>query len=172
VQTYSLALLAAGHPDQAIAEAQRGVDLDRRSGGAYRFLGTVSSLAGRSSAALEAFEQGVQLGDVNSRAGVVGAYARLGRMADANRELPAVRALEQHPRLWEFSLAMMYADLGKFDEAFKALDLLLDNPELSALSVIGMLPAIPSPSPAIARFVRDARFADFQRRLHHPGPAS
>jgi serine/threonine protein kinase/tetratricopeptide (TPR) repeat protein len=172
VQTYSLALLAAGHPDQAIAEAQRGVDLDRRSGGAYRFLGTVSSLAGRSSAALQAFEQGVQLGDVNSRAGVVGAYARLGRMADASKELPPIRALVQHPRQWDFSLAMMYADLGTFDEAFEALDRLLDNPELSALAVIGMLPAIPPPSPAIARFVRDARFADFHRRLHQPAPAS
>jgi hypothetical protein len=66
----------------------------------------------------------------------------------------------------------MYADLGRLDEAFKALDLLLENPELSALSVIGMLPAIPSPSPAIARFVRDRRFTDFQRRLHQPRPAN
>ena len=172
VQTYALALLAAGHADQAIAEAQRGVDLDRRSGGAYRFLGTVSSLAGRTNAALDAFEHGVQLGDANSRAGVIGAYARLGRIADANRALPAVRALAPQPRLWDFSLAMMYADLGTFDEGFEALNRFRDNPELSALAVLGMLSAIPSPSPAIARFVRDPRFDDFQRRLHQPTPAS
>ena len=54
-------------------------------------------------------------------AGVVGAYARLGRIENANRQLSSVRAVEQHPRLWESSPDMMYAALGMSDDAFESL---------------------------------------------------
>jgi Flp pilus assembly protein TadD len=107
-----MALLRAGHTDEAVAELNRAIQLNQKEGIAHFNLGYIYLHQGRSEEAIQAFQKAGVLTprlapEVHNNLAIV--YLQQGRKKEGFRELQ--RALEARPHY-----ARAYANMGEFYE--------------------------------------------------------
>ena len=110
--------------EDAIRECRRALQLDDTYAEAYVVLGIAAGRVEGAASAMEHLEVAARLSRHNPLVmGVVGqAYAELGRVDDARRELATLRELGQSRYVAPVSVALIHASLGELDQAFAVMD--------------------------------------------------
>jgi serine/threonine-protein kinase len=129
-------------------------------GAAHRYLASVYRLTGRLDMAIAADRQAIQLGDPHGPVDLATSLAAAGRTVEAVQMLGPVIAHARQVRDGAFYIALVYATLGRNDEAFAWLEEAYSNrdPWLPFLAV----------HPEFDRLHGDPRFDDLVRRIGIP----
>jgi TolB-like protein len=188
-QKYAFYLVRTGHLPEALAEVQRGVDLDPVSWHSFHYegfidyfsrqydqtlslilrvraldinppdwsflLGDVYAEKGRYSDAISEFLKSGS--GVDSLGHLGNAYARAGQTASAQK---TIAQLERHVRdngIGRYEIALVYAGLGKKQEAFKWLEAAYEAHDVGLLYL--------RIDPCLDPIRSDARFGDLVRRV-------
>jgi tetratricopeptide (TPR) repeat protein len=152
------ALYFARRRPEAIAACRRALDGDPAFVPALITEGMVLEDGGQLTEALAAFEAVVRLtGDPQHRALVARASALAGRRAEGQRILDGLTALDGQRYVSPYSLALVYAALGRKDDAFRELNRAVD--ERSSWM------AYADVNPRLDSLRGDPRFEEVRRRI-------
>ena len=148
--------------DKAIEQLRSAIDLDRNYWFDYCFLGRAYEQKERLPEAIKTFQQGLALEDnVELWSGLGHAYAISGNRAEAQKVLDRLQEMSAHRYIAPYNFAVIYAGLGKKDEAFAWL-----NRAYEAHSYFLVVYLNTDPRLDILR--SDALFSDLRRRIGLP----
>jgi tetratricopeptide (TPR) repeat protein len=146
--------------DRALETLQVALNLDSTSAAAWTWMGIVHGGKGQFTEAVVALERAMRMGDdtVATQCYYVHALAKIGRHADAQRQLDAV--LTSSKFVPPSSLAVAYVGIGRQDRALEALERAYRarDPLLQYVGVEAHLDALQ----------RDLRFRDLMARIGLP----
>jgi serine/threonine-protein kinase len=145
--------------DEALAHLQKAMTADPGSFNFHVFLGLVLEQKGDHSGAIAALEKAVALSTNNDDlAELAHVYGTAGRRQDAEREIAKLLERRKNSFVPAGNIAFAYAGLGDHDDAFRWLDLAIqDHSEfLDYLKV----------EPGFDPIRSDPRFAQVLRRIH------
>ena len=148
--------------DKAIEQLRSAIDLDRDYWFDYCFLGRAYEQEGRLPEAIKTFQQGLALEDnIELWSGLGHSYAISGNRAEAQKVLDHLQEMSTHRYIAPYNVAVIYAGLGKKDEAFAWL-----NRAYDARSYL--LAVYLNTDPRLDALRSDARFTDLRRRIGLP----
>ncbi|HEX9129985.1 MAG TPA: protein kinase [Gemmatimonadaceae bacterium] len=110
-----------GHHDEAIAEARAALEIDPANPYAYLPIGEAMSAKGDVSAAADAYQHGMGLGN-RAIAGLASAYAAEGKQAESQKLLDSLQTISHKQYVGADVIASVYAALGDRDRAFAGLE--------------------------------------------------
>jgi DNA-binding winged helix-turn-helix (wHTH) protein/tetratricopeptide (TPR) repeat protein len=146
-----------GQYDQALDVINRKLETRPDAPGLREWLGLVYEQQGRTSEAIEEFEKAINLSQGIDGLGALGhAYAISGKVAEAENTLRRLDELSKHKYVTPFQKAVIYAGLGKKDEALKYLEKAYAERSLAPVSLRW--------DPRLNGLRGDPRFQDFMRR--------
>ena len=152
------ALLLAGEADEALAQLTRTRELDPSFPWTYWRLGSVYLALGRHDESIDAFNTVVEKTDGGVGLGYKGLVCAIsGRTDEANAVLARLQALARSRYVSPLEFALVYAGLGRVDEALASLRSAYDD-RVSDFARVKLLPW-----PDAVRL--DARFADLLRQI-------
>ncbi len=149
--------------DQAIRHMNATLELDRDFSTAHWGLGLVYEQQRRYQDAAAQFERAMAIAGrgTNALASLGHLYGVSGRRADAEAVLRELLERAQTRRLYSYQVALVYAGLGRRDDAFKWLERAYDE-RATLLSYLKM-------DPRFDALRDDARFEALLRRMHLAG---
>jgi tetratricopeptide (TPR) repeat protein len=152
----------ARHYDEAIAQGQKSIELDRSHAAAYVFLGQAYDLKGSYAEAIAAYQKAIDLSQRTSNImGLVGhAEAVAGRRSEALKILKELKEVSADKSVSAYDLAIVYTGLGDKDNAINQLN-------RAYAERAGWIIAI-KVEPMFDPLRSDPRFADLVRRLNYP----
>jgi serine/threonine-protein kinase len=154
---HALALYFAGEYEQAIESLQDTIEMDSDYFLGYAILGLVHEQTGDLESSIAAFERAIELdGPLEAVAQLAHAHVTAGNLAEAERLLERLERERREAALSSYNLAVLNVAFGRHDEAFRWLELALEEESewLLFLTVDPRLEAIRS----------DPRYADLRRR--------
>jgi tetratricopeptide (TPR) repeat protein len=104
--------------DQAVEQLRKALEMDRNHGGAHGVLGLAYGRQGRYREAITEMLKEKDLGGVDNRGSLGHLYAISGRRDEAERMLAQLQEEARHKAISPYSIARIYAGLGKKDQAF------------------------------------------------------
>src|SRR4030095_7176527 len=121
------------------------------------WLGLVYEQKGRTGEAIEEFQKAISRSDGIDGMGALGhAYGGSGKVAEAENPLRKLDEFTKHKYVTPFQKAVIYAGLGKKDEALKFLEKAYSERSLSPVSLRW--------DPRLNELRGDPRFQEFMRR--------
>jgi DNA-binding winged helix-turn-helix (wHTH) protein/TolB-like protein/Flp pilus assembly protein TadD len=138
-------LYFAGRYEESLEECRKTLDMDPNFAGAYMFLGRIHAQKGLYREALSELERArVLQHDSAEVRGLIGyTYAVSGRAGEAERVLKELRGLSKERYVSPYHVAMIYAGLGKRDDAFQWLEKAYDARE-GRLTIVRFAPEFSS----------------------------
>jgi tetratricopeptide (TPR) repeat protein len=157
-------LLVAGLQRKALDQVQKTLELDPNFAPAHQTLGWIYLNQGRRDEAITEFRKAVELSgnnDTELEVDLGFAYAKNGRLREANEILDKLKGLHEQGLVPAGSIGILYGALGQPDHAFEWLDRAYDerDPELTYLNV---------PGRRFAPLRNDSRFQELVRRIGLP----
>jgi len=150
-----------GQYDRALDAINRKLETRPDAPGLHEWLGLVYEQKGRTGEAIEEFQKAISLSEGIDGLGSLGhAYAVSGKLGDAESALRKLDELTKHKYVSPFQKAVVYAGLGKKDEALKFLEKAYSERSLSPVSLRW--------DPRLNELRGDARFQEFIRRTGLP----
>jgi len=150
-----------GQYDQALDAINRKLETRPDAPGLHEWLGLVYEQQGRMPEAIEEFQKAISISEGIDGVGSLGhAYAVSGKLGDAENTLRKFDELTRHKYVTPFQKALIYAGLGKNEEALKSLEKAYSERSLSPLSLRW--------DPRLNGLRGDPRFQDFLRRTGIP----
>ena len=150
-------LYLAGRYDEAIEHCKRLLDVDPNFFPARRYLGLAYEQKGMYPQAISQFEQGVRLSRSPLMISLLGhAYAVSGRKAEAQRVLAELDQQKQR-YVSPYTIATIYAGLGKKDEAFKWLEKAFEDRDIWLMNL--------KVDPVLKSLRSEQQFAQLLRRI-------
>jgi DNA-binding winged helix-turn-helix (wHTH) protein/TolB-like protein/Flp pilus assembly protein TadD len=150
-------LYLAGRYDEAIAHCKRLLEVDPNFFPARRYLGLVYEQKGMYKEAIDQFQQGAKLSGSPLMLSLLGhAYAASGNRSEALRILSELDQQKQR-YVSPYTVATIYAGLGKKDEAFKWLEKAFEERDIWLMNL-----AI---DPVLKPIRSDQRFANLLQRI-------
>jgi len=111
-----------GRPDEAIAALTHSIDLNPQADLAWQQLGHAYLLKGQRAEAIAALQKAAVLSGLRDSAQLAYAYAVTGDPTTARRIVREILATSDTRYIPPYHIAMAYAGLGEFDEAFRWLE--------------------------------------------------
>jgi len=146
-----------GQYDRALDAINRKLETRPDAPGLHEWLGLVYEQQGRTGEAIEEFQKAINLSQGIDGVGSLGhAYAVSGKLAEAENTLRKFDELTRHKYVTPFQKALIYAGLGKKEEALKFLE--------KAYSERSLLPVVLRWDPRLNGLRGDPPFQDFMRR--------
>jgi len=146
-----------GQFDRALDAINRKLETRPDAPGLHEWLGLIYEQKGRTSEAIEEFQKAISLSEGIDGLGSLGhAYAISGKLGDAESTLRKLDELTRHKYVTPFQKALIYAGLGKKEEALNFLEKAYSERSLSPLSLRW--------DPRLNGLRGDPRFQDFMRR--------
>ena len=150
-----------GQYGRALDAINRKLETRPDSPGLHEWLGLVYEQQGRMHEAIEEFQKAISMSEGIDGLGSLGhAYAVSGKVGDAENTLRKLDELTKHKYVSPFQKAVIYAGLGKKEEALKFLE--------KAYGERSLLPMSLRWDPRLNDLRGDARFQDFMRRTGLP----
>jgi DNA-binding winged helix-turn-helix (wHTH) protein/TolB-like protein/Tfp pilus assembly protein PilF len=150
-----------GQYDRALDAINRKLEIRPDAPGLHEWLGLVYEQKGRTSEAIDEFQKAISLsGGIDGLGSLGHAYAVSGKVGDAENTLRKLDELTRHKYVTPFQKALIYAGLGKKDEALKFLE--------KAYSERSLLPVSLRWDPRLNELRGDPRFQEFVRRTGLP----
>ena len=143
----------AGRFDEAIAQLRTTLSLAPRRGGAHFSVGMALLLKGQPEAALAEMQQ--ETSEVSRMIGLAVAYHALGRTADSDAALAALKA--RYEKDWSYNIACVHAFRGDADQAFEWLDKAVEYGDAGLSEIVTNI--------LFANFHSDPRWLPFLRKL-------
>ena len=152
-------LIRAGMYDEAMVECRKTVELDPNFAITYYWIGLVCGLLGNHDEAIPALETAhARVGSTFVTLELARAYAIAGRQADCERLLADMHRTFDRDYAEPLGFAMVYAALGRADEAFHWL-------ERAAQARTGFFAVWVNGDPRLAPLRNDPRMTDLLRRM-------
>ena len=146
-----------GQYDRALDAINRKLETRPDAPGLHEWLGLIYEQKGRTGEAIDEFQKAVSLSEGIDGLGSLGhAYAISGKLGDAESTLRKLDELTRHKYVTPFQKALIYAGLGKKEEALNFLEKAYSERSLSPLSLRW--------DPRLNGLRGDPRFQDFMRR--------
>jgi tetratricopeptide (TPR) repeat protein len=146
-----------GQYDRALDAINRKLETRPDAPGLHEWLGLVYEQQGRTGEAIEEFQKAINLSQGIDGVGSLGhAYAVSGKLAEAENTLRRFEELTRHKYVSPFQEALIYAGLGKKEEALKFLEKAYSERSLAPVSLRW--------DPRLNGLRGDPRFQDFMRR--------
>lgn len=146
-----------GQYDRALDAINRKLETRPDAPGLHEWLGLVYEQKGRTGEAIEEFEKAINLSQGIDGLGALGhAYAVSGKLGEAENTLRRFDELSKHRYVSPFQKALIYAGLGKKEEALKFLEKAYSERSLAPVSLRW--------DPRLNGLRGDPRFQDFMRR--------
>jgi DNA-binding winged helix-turn-helix (wHTH) protein/tetratricopeptide (TPR) repeat protein len=146
-----------GQYDRALDAINRKLETRPDAPGLHEWLGLVYEQQGRTGEAIEEFQKAINLSQGIDGEGSLGhAYAVSGKLGEAENTLRKLEELTRHKYVSPFQEAVIYAGLGKKEEALKFLEKAYSERSLSPVSLRW--------DPRLNGLRGDARFQEFMRR--------
>jgi DNA-binding winged helix-turn-helix (wHTH) protein/TolB-like protein len=150
-----------GQYDRALDLINRKLETRPDAAGLHEWLGLVYEQQGRTGEAIEEFQKAISLSQGIDGLGALGhVYAVSGKLGDAENTLRKLDELSKHMYVSPYQKAVIYAGLGKKDEALKFLEKAYGERSLSPVSLRF--------DPRLNELRGDPRFQDFIRRTGMP----
>lgn len=150
-----------GQYDRALDVINRKLETRPDAPGLHEWLGLVYEQQGRTGEAIAEFEKAINLSQGIDGLGALGhVYAISGKLADAENTLRRFDELSKHKYVSPFQKAVIYAGLGKKEEALKFLEKAYSERSLQPVSLRW--------DPRLNELRGDARFQEFIRRTGLP----
>jgi tetratricopeptide (TPR) repeat protein len=150
-----------GQYDRALDAINRKLETRPDGPGLHEYLGLVYEQQGRTGEAIEEFQKAINLSQGIDGMGSLGhAYAISGKLSEAENMLRRLDEFARHKYVTPFQKALIYAGLGKKDEALKSLEKAYSERSLSPVSLRW--------DPRLNELRGDPRFQDFLRRTGMP----
>jgi DNA-binding winged helix-turn-helix (wHTH) protein/TolB-like protein len=147
--------------DRAVDVINRKLEANPNFAPFHEWLGLMYEQQGRTTEAIEEFQKAINLSQGIDGTGALGhIYAASGKVRDAENTLRMLDDLTKKSYVSPYQKALIYAGLGKEDEAFKLLENAYRERSLLALSV--------KFDPRLNKLREDPRFQDFMRRTGIP----
>jgi serine/threonine-protein kinase len=158
--TKGYALLYMKRFPEAIRAINKALELDPTFGRARFDLAITYHIAGKSREAAQEFNDWLETCENTVHAQTLKAYALacLGRYEESYELLKKLEAQSATEYVSQFGLVVAYTELGKFDDAFAALERSVQAKEDALLSI--------RINPRLDRIRDDPRFKDIQRRIN------
>jgi len=146
-----------GQYDRALDAINRKLETRPDAPGLHEWLGLIYEQKGRTGEAIDEFQKAISLSEGIDGLGSLGhAYAISGKLGDAESTLRKLDELTRHKYVTPFQKALIYAGLGKKEEALNFLEKAYSERSLSPLSLRW--------DPRLNGLRGDPRFQDFMRR--------
>jgi tetratricopeptide (TPR) repeat protein len=146
-----------GQYDRALDAINRKLETRPDAPGLHEWLGLVYEQQGRTGEAIEEFQKAINFSQGIDAVGSLGhAYAVSGKLAEAENTLRKFDELTRHKYVTPFQKALIYAGLGKKEEALKFLEKAYGERSLQPVSLRW--------DPRLNGLRGDPRFQDFMRR--------
>jgi DNA-binding winged helix-turn-helix (wHTH) protein/TolB-like protein len=146
-----------GQYDRALDTINRKLETRPDAPGLHEWLGLVYEQQGRTGEAIEEFQKAISASEGIDGVGSLGhAYAVSGKMGEAENVLRKFDELTRHKYVTPFQKALIYAGLGKKEEALKFLEKAYSERSLQPVSLRW--------DPRLNGLRGDPRFQDFMRR--------
>jgi DNA-binding winged helix-turn-helix (wHTH) protein/tetratricopeptide (TPR) repeat protein len=146
-----------GQYDRALDAINRKLETRPDAPGLHEWLGLVYEQQGRTGEAIEEFQKAINLSQGIDGEGSLGhAYAVSGKLGEAENTLRKLEELTRHKYVSPFQEAVIYAGLGKKEEALKFLEKAYSERSLSPVSLRW--------DPRLNGLRGNARFQEFMRR--------
>jgi DNA-binding winged helix-turn-helix (wHTH) protein/tetratricopeptide (TPR) repeat protein len=150
-----------GQYDRALDALNRKLETRPDAPGLHEWLGLVYEQKGRTAEAIEEFQKAISAsGGIDGMGALGHAYAVSGRVTEAENTLRRLDEFTRHKYVTPFQKAVIYAGLGKNDEALKFLEKAYSERSLSPVSLRW--------DPRLNELRGDPRFQDFMRRTGIP----
>jgi tetratricopeptide (TPR) repeat protein len=150
-----------GQYDRALDLINRKLETRPDIGGLHEWLGLVYEQQGRTGEAIEEFQKAVSLSEGIDGLGSLGhAYAVSGKLGEAENTLRKLDELTKHKYVSPFQRALIYAGLGRNDQAISELE--------KAYNERSLVPVVLRWDPRLNGLRSEPRFRDFVRRVGLP----
>jgi tetratricopeptide (TPR) repeat protein len=147
--------------DKAIQQLQKTIELDRSYYFAHWILGMAHEMRGSSEEAIAAYQKARQLNDDPQVLGTLGhVFAASGKRDEALTTLDEMKQISKQRYVAAYSFALVYAGLGKQDEAFQWLEQSYRDHDSSITRL--------KVDPLFDSLRSDPRFAELTRRVGLP----
>jgi DNA-binding winged helix-turn-helix (wHTH) protein/TolB-like protein/Tfp pilus assembly protein PilF len=148
----------AGQNDKAIEQCRKILELDPSSFPARRYLGLAYEAKGMYAEAIAEFLTGVKLSGSPLMLALLGhAYAASGKTAEAKQVLNDLQELQGQRYVSPYTVAAIHVGLGDQDEAFKWLELAVEERDIWLMNL--------KVDPVFAKFRSNRRFTDLLARI-------
>lgn len=150
-----------GQYDRALDLINRKLETSSNSSVLHNWLGLVYEQKGRMGEAIEECQKAISLSEGIDGLGALGhVYAVSGKLSDAENTLRKLDELSKHKYVSPFQKALIYAGLGKNDQALAELE--------KAYNERSLLPVVLRWDPRLNGLRSEPRFRDFVRRVGLP----
>jgi TolB-like protein/Tfp pilus assembly protein PilF len=143
--------------DQARAQLQKTLEMDRTYGEPLVVLGVIDEQQGLYEDAVKSLNESINLGGSDQRDCLGHVYARWGRRAEAQKVLDELQAESQHKYVSAYGVAKIHEGLGEKDQAFAWLERAITERDTNVISL--------KVDPEFDSLRSDPRFADLLRRI-------